>query len=62
MNISELRQLTPKKLYVLLRETRRALAIARFHLKTGQTTDSARVGALRKTIARVLTFLNTSSQ
>lgn len=58
MDIQEIRQLTPKKLIEALKKARRDLAVARFHVKTGQNQNTAQLKKLRKTIARILTSLN----
>lgn len=58
MKIAELRQLTPKKLWALVKKSRHDLAVSRFHAKTGQNQDTAKIGKLRKVIARGLTILN----
>lgn len=56
MNVQDLRQLTPKKLWEVFRKTRRELAVARFHVKTGQDKDTAALIKQKKTIARILTI------
>lgn len=58
MKIQELRQLTVKKLWKQLNETRRALAVKRFHVKTGQDQKTSDVRDLKKTIARILSILH----
>ena len=58
MKISELRQLTPKKLWATLRKTRRELAVTRFHVKTGQEQNTAKIKTQKKLIAQTLTLLN----
>lgn len=58
MKIQEMRQLTTKKLWEQLRKTRRELAVVRFHVKTGQNQNTAKIKYLRKTIARILTLLH----
>ena len=58
MKIQELRQLTPKKLWKQLAETRRTLAVKRFHVKTGQDQKTSDVRDLKKTIAQILTILH----
>ncbi len=62
MTIQELRQLTTSKLRQELAKTRRALAVKRFHAKTGQDQKSSDITLLRKTIARILTLLNNVPQ
>ena len=58
MKISELRQLTPKKLWATLHKTRRELAVTRFHVKTGQEQNTAKIKTQKKLIAQTLTLLN----
>ena len=58
MQIQELRQLTVKKLWVKLREVRRALAVTKFHVKTGREQDSSKIGKFKQLIARILTILH----
>lgn len=57
MNMSEIRQLDTKKLWKELRSARRALAVSRFQVKTGSSTNTGKIRTLRKTIARILTHL-----
>ncbi|MCK5460893.1 50S ribosomal protein L29 [Candidatus Gracilibacteria bacterium] len=57
MKIQELRQLTQKKLNDKLATLRRALAVKRFHSKTGQDQKTSNIRELKKTIARILTIL-----
>jgi len=58
MEIQELRQLTPKKLWKQLKDIRRNLAVIRFHIKTGKEQDTSKVGKIKKTIAQILTILH----
>ena len=60
MKIQELRQLTTKKLWEQLKKTRRDLAVTRFHVKTGQSQDTAKIAKLKKSVAQILTLLNNS--
>jgi large subunit ribosomal protein L29 len=53
----ELRELDDDELEQRLAEYRRELLNLRFQLATGQLDDAARVGAVRKDVARVLTVL-----
>ncbi len=55
--LAELRQLGDAELIERLGETRRALFNLRFQLATGQLDDSARLGEVRKDIARLATFV-----
>ena len=55
--LAELRQLGDNELVERLGETRRALFNLRFQLATGQLDDSARLGEVRKDIARLATFV-----
>ncbi len=57
MKIAELRQMSDKKLQEELTKARRDSATVRFHAKTGQNQDTAKVKKLQKTIARILTLL-----
>lgn len=61
MKIQDLRQLTPKKLIEELKKARRELAVARFHVRTGQNQNTAELKGLRRTIARILTLLNSGN-
>ncbi len=56
MNISELRQLTQKKLNVELVQSRRELASVRFHIKTRKEQNTAKVTKLKMKIARIMTI------
>lgn len=58
MDISEIRQLTSKKLVAALAKARRALAVKRFHVKTGQNQNTADLKKSRKEIAQMQTVLN----
>ncbi len=57
MKVQELRQLTPKKLWELLKKTRRELAVTKFQSKTGREKNSSNIKKQKKTISRVLTIL-----
>ena len=52
-----LRAKTPSELLQLLRDTQDELATLRFQLANRQATNQARVGTLRREIARVKTLL-----
>ena len=54
---SELRRLGDSELLGRLGEARRELFNLRFQLATGQLDNSARIGAVKKDIARLETFL-----
>lgn len=54
---AELRELEDEELETRLAEYRRELLNLRFQLATGQLDNSARVGEVRKDVARVLTVL-----
>lgn len=58
MKLYELKQLDMKKLFAALRKTRRDLAVTRFQVRTGVSKDSARIRALRKNVARILTLMS----
>jgi large subunit ribosomal protein L29 len=54
---AELRRLGDSELLGHLGEARRELFNLRFQLATGQLDNSARIGAVKKDIARLSTFL-----
>jgi large subunit ribosomal protein L29 len=54
---AELRRLGDSELLGRLGESRRELFNLRFQLATGQLDNSARIGAVKKDIARLSTFL-----
>ena len=56
MKVQDLRHLTPKKLWELLWKTRRDLAISRFHVKTGQDKDTAKLSKQKRIVAQILTI------
>jgi large subunit ribosomal protein L29 len=56
-HVAELRLLGDAELLSRLGESRRELFNLRFQLATGQLDNSARLGAVRKDIARLSTFL-----
>jgi large subunit ribosomal protein L29 len=56
-HVAELRLLGDSELLSRLGESRRELFNLRFQLATGQLDNSARLGAVRKDIARLSTFL-----
>jgi large subunit ribosomal protein L29 len=56
-NVAEMRALGDSELLNRLGEARRELFNLRFQLATGQLDNSARLGAVRKDIARLSTFL-----
>lgn len=58
MKIQELRQMNVKKLWQELMKARRELAVARFHVKTQQSQDTAKISKTRKLIAQIKTLLN----
>ena len=55
---SELETMDPGELEHRLVETRRELFNLRFQLATGQLDNTARIGQVRKEIARILTHLH----
>jgi large subunit ribosomal protein L29 len=55
-HVAELRRLGDSELLGRLGEARRELFNLRFQLATGQLDNSARLGAVRKDIARLSTF------
>jgi large subunit ribosomal protein L29 len=56
-HVAELRRLGDGELLGRLGEARRELFNLRFQLATGQLDNSARLGAVRKDIARLSTFM-----
>jgi large subunit ribosomal protein L29 len=56
-HVAELRRLGDGELLGRLGEARRELFNLRFQLATGQLDNSARLGAVKKDIARLATFL-----
>ena len=58
MKIAELRQLSDKKLREELVSARRDGATVRFHAKTGQNQNTAKIVVLRKKVAQIKTLLN----
>ena len=54
---AELRRLGDSELLGRLGEARRELFNLRFQLATGQLDNSARIGAVKKDVARLSTFL-----
>jgi large subunit ribosomal protein L29 len=56
-HVDELRRLSDSELLGRLGESRRELFNLRFQLATGQLDNSARLGAVRKDIARLSTFM-----
>jgi large subunit ribosomal protein L29 len=56
-HVAELRRLGDGELLGRLGEARRELFNLRFQLATGQLDNSARLGAVKKDIARLSTFL-----
>ncbi|HVL92161.1 MAG TPA: 50S ribosomal protein L29 [Acidimicrobiales bacterium] len=54
---SELRDTTPEELETRLAETRQELFNLRFQHVTGQLDNSARLGQLRRQVARINTML-----
>ena len=58
MKISELRQMTPSKLWKLLLGTRRKLAVTRFHVRTRQEQNTSEIRKQKKLVARISTLLH----
>ena len=54
---AELRELEDDELYVRLADGRRELLNLRFQLATGQLDNAARIGLVKKDVARILTLL-----
>jgi len=58
MKPAEIRKLTVEEIHAKLTDTREELMKLRFQQVTGQLTDTNRLGALRRDIARMETILN----
>ncbi|PID70883.1 50S ribosomal protein L29 [bacterium DOLZORAL124_38_8] len=56
--IQDLRVMTVGQLHKELAAVRRDLAVARFHVRTGQSKEVAKVQGLRKHIAQIKTVLS----
>jgi large subunit ribosomal protein L29 len=56
-HVAELRLLGDREMLERLSEARRELFNLRFQLATGQLDNSSRLGAVRRDIARLATFL-----
>lgn len=57
MDISEMRQMTDKKLRQEMAKAKRALAVKKFHVHTGQNQDVAQIKKQRQQIAQMNTIL-----
>ena len=55
MNVTELRELTAEELVEQLAEAKQELFNLRFQLATNQLDNTARIGQVKKDIARILT-------
>ncbi len=55
MNLEELREMTPAELSGALGEAKQELFNLRFQLATNQLDNTARLGQVKKEIARILT-------
>ena len=62
MKVSEIRQMNKKKLTEELAKTRREKAVVKFHVKTGQQQDTAKVSKLKKKIAQIKTVQKEQSK
>ena len=58
MKPAEIRKLTVEEIHAKLADSREELMKLRFQQVTGQLTDTNRLGALRRDIARMETILN----
>jgi large subunit ribosomal protein L29 len=56
-HVAEMRLLGDREMLERLSDTRRELFNLRFQLATGQLDNSSRLGAVRRDIARLATFL-----
>ncbi len=61
MKSEELRGKTPDELNDLLLDSKKELFNLRFQRASGQLENTARIGEVRRNIARVKTMLNTAS-
>ena len=61
MKPEELRGKTPDELNDLLLDSKKELFNLRFQRASGQLENTARIGEVRRNIARVKTMLNTAS-
>ncbi len=57
MKISELRQMNEKKLLETLDKVKRELEVTRFHVKTGQEQNTAKIKDLKVAVAQIHTLL-----
>ncbi len=62
MNATEIRQMSVEQIHSKLSDTREELMKLRFQQVTGQLTDTSRLRALRRDIARLETILNEMSR
>jgi len=62
MKAEEIRKLTVDEMQAKLADTREELMKLRFQQVTGQLTDTNRLGALRRDIARLETILKERAQ
>lgn len=57
MKTNDFRQMTPVQLFGKLRELRRALAVKKFHVATGQDKNASVISTTKKDIARIQTVI-----
>ena len=57
MRAAEVRDMTDDELLIRLAETKQELFTLRFQLVTGQLDNSARIGQVKRDVARLLTSL-----
>jgi len=62
MKAKEIREKNPSELSQLLQKLERELLDARFQKATGQLKDTARIGKLRRDIARIMTIAREKRQ
>lgn len=62
MNATEVRQMSVEQIHSKLSDTREELMKLRFQQVTGQLTDTSRLRALHRDIARMETILNEISR
>ena len=58
MKVREIRGLTPNELVDLLDETKQEEFNLRFQIRVSQSEDTARLGTLRRRIARIKTIMH----
>ena len=62
MKLSEIENMTPEEIREQVREKKRELMDLRFQASIGQLAQNHRIRETKRTIARLLTVLNTKQQ